>query len=248
MSDLKFARLDLAYRVVAAPAPASLTIASGSGRSARARSLPAAEAEAASRGPGTYRPLRTTLLGAAAALLVAAVFLPLWGMTLVSVQYPEGLRMVVYPLRMTGDLREINMLNGFIGMPDISFEYFGELRAIAALFGVTAVTCLVAALVRRRWITLAPLALMAGMAAFGLWRMRVRLYQYGHQLDPLAPMEVEPFTPPMLGENQIAQFATYSYFSWGTILAVVAGILVAATLIMDLRAHRNAPAAEEVER
>ena len=179
--------------------------------------------------------VRAGLLVAAAALVGASVFLPLWGMTLVSVQYPEGLRMVVYPQRIVGDITEINLLNHYIGMAEISSEYFAELRVIPALFGLIAIAALTGALVRRVWLTAAPLAAMAGAAAYGFWSMRTRLHQFGHELDPAAAIDIAPFTPPMLGEHTLAQFATYSYFSWGTFLPVLAGALVALALWLDLR-------------
>src|SRR5262245_60465217 len=59
---------------------------------------------------------RSPLLLLAALLVVAAIFLPLWGMTLVSTQYPDGLRMIVFPGRIRGDIDEINALNHYIGM------------------------------------------------------------------------------------------------------------------------------------
>jgi hypothetical protein len=190
-------------------------------------------AEEAERVPPAL--LRPALLLAAALLMVAAIFLPLWGMTLASIQYPEGLRMIVYPTRMVGDLAEINALNRYIGMAQISPEYFGELRVIVGMFAAAAGLCAVAAAFRRKWIATVPLVLMAGTAAYGLWRMRIRLYEYGHQLDPMAPIEIAPFTPPMLGQNQIAQFGTYSYFSWGTFLPMIAAALVCVALWLDVR-------------
>ena len=189
--------------------------------------------DTAARVPPRY--LRPALLLGAALLMVAAIFLPLWGMTLASIQYPEGLRMIVYPMRMAGDIGEINALNRYIGMAQISPESFGELRVIVGMFAATAVLCAGAAVVRRKWIAAAPLALMAGAALFGFLRMRARLYQYGHDLDPTAPIEIAPFTPPMLGDNQIAQFGTYSYFSWGTILPIIAAVLLTAALWLDVR-------------
>ena len=127
---------------------------------------------------------RTPLLLAAAALLAAATLLPLWGMILVSTQYPDGLRMVVYPTRIVGDLGEINALNHYIGMTPITDRFFLELRflqpALLALAGLAAL----AALVReRRWVAWLPLAGMLGLAAGGLGIMRYRLWQFGHQLD-----------------------------------------------------------------
>lgn len=184
--------------------------------------------------------MKRTLLIGAALLVLLAIFLPLWGMTLASVQYPEGLRMVVYPTRITGDVTEINLLNHYIGMAEISDDYFVELKVIPALFGLIAGACLLAALVRRTWTLVLSLVLMAGAAVYGFWSMRTRLYDYGTNLDPQAAMQIDPFVPPMLGENVIAQFGTYSYFSWGTYLPMVAGLLVAVVLWLDLRERRAA--------
>lgn len=183
--------------------------------------------------------VKRVLLFGAAALVVWAIFLPLWGMTLVSVQYPEGLRMVVYPMWIRGDITELNLLNHYIGMAEISDDYFSELRVIPALFGVIALALVMAALVRRLWAMVFPLGLMAGAAAYGFWSMNHRLHQFGTDLDPMAAIKIEPFVPPMLGSNTIAQFATYSYFSWGAVLPIVAGLILAHVLWIDLRDRRG---------
>jgi hypothetical protein len=183
---------------------------------------------------------RTPLLLAAAVLLAAASLLPLWGMVLVSTQYPEGLRMVVYPTRIVGDLAEINALNHYIGMTPITDDFFFELRFLRpALLGLAGVATLAALVRTARWIAWLPLAGMVALAAAGLGVMHYRLWQFGHQLDPQAPITIDPFTPPMVGLNQIAQFASYSYFSWGFYLPVAAGVLVALVIAADRR--RTAP-------
>jgi hypothetical protein len=85
---------------------------------------------------------------------------------------------------------------------------------------------------------------MSGVAIYGLMSMRHRLWQFGHELDPTAPMDLPPFTPPMLGGHQIAQFASYSYFTWGTVLPLIAAAFVAwaAWLQRPTRAPRAVPA------
>ncbi len=183
--------------------------------------------------------MRRVLLFGAAAMVVVAIFLPLWGMTLVSVQYPEGLRMVVYPMWIRGDVTELNLLNHYIGMAEISDDYFTELRVIPLLFGGIALALVVAAVIRRTWAMLLPLIMMGGAAAYGFWSMRYRLHQFGMDLDPMAAMKIEPFVPPMLGVNTIAQFATHSYFSWGTFLPMLAGLIAAHLFWLDLRDRRS---------
>ena len=182
---------------------------------------------------------RTPLLLIAAGLLAAATMLPLWGMTLVSTQYPDGLRMVVYPHRIAGDLDEINALNHYIGMTPITDGFFVELQYLRwALLGIAALLVLAAVLRRARWVAAIPLLGMAALAAGGIGVMRYRLWQFGHQLDPQAAITIDPFTPPMVGLNQIAQFATYSYFSWGFFLPLVAGVLAALVVLADRRKPR----------
>jgi hypothetical protein len=184
---------------------------------------------------------RTPLLLLAAFLLAAATMLPLWGMTLVSTQYPEGLRMVVYPSGIVGDLGEINALNHYIGMTPISDDFFVELRFLRPALLLMAGVLLVAALARQaRWIAVIPLGAMALLGAGGLGIMRYRLWQFGHELDPQAAITIDPFTPPMIGLNQIAQFATYSYFSWGVFLPIAAGLLVAIVVLADRQHARPA--------
>lgn len=185
------------------------------------------------------RRARMPLLLIAAALVAAAVSLPLWGMTLVSTQYPEGLRMIVYPGKIVGDIAELNALNRYVGMMPITDEFFVELRLLPTAFYLVAATAAGAALIRRRWTAAVPLILMSGLAVYGLTAMRHRLWQFGHELDPTAPIDIPPFTPPMVGTNQIAQFASYTYFTWGTFLPLVAGVLIVLVLAADLRGGRG---------
>ena len=178
---------------------------------------------------------RTALLLVAALLTAVAIRLPLWGMTLVSTQYPEGLRMVVYPNRIVGDIHELNALNHYVGMMPISDAFFTELRYLPVAFAIVALALAGAAFVRRRWAVILPMALMAALGVYGLVSMRHRLWQFGHELDPAAAIDIAPFTPAMVGRHEIAQFAGYSYFTWGTFLPIAAGMLAMLVLVSDFR-------------
>jgi hypothetical protein len=46
--------------------------------------------------------------------------------------------------------------------------------------------------------------------AFSLGSFAYRLYTYGHQLNPRAPMKIEPFMPVVIGQQQIANFVQTS--------------------------------------
>ena len=69
----------------------------------------------------------------ATALLLATYLLPLWNLTMFAPQYPDGLQLDIYTYRLEGgnrgqDIKEINLLNHYIGMKDLSEEDFTQFR------------------------------------------------------------------------------------------------------------------------
>lgn len=63
--------------------------------------------------------LPSALLMLATLLLVISMFLPYWSMTMMAPQYPKGLRVDVYLNHLEGDMREIDELNHYLGMPKL---------------------------------------------------------------------------------------------------------------------------------
>jgi hypothetical protein len=164
---------------------------------------------------------RILAAGAGIAMLVA-IFLPLWQMTMISNQYPEGLRMWIYSYKLTGDLQEINTLNHYIGMHPLDAEHFAELRILPYSFALGGLLCLLAAALRRRWVT--TLVLVGGVLS-GIGSMAIlfyELYTYGHDLDAKAAIKIKPFMPPPIGSNQLANFHVTSFFHLGSILFIAA--------------------------
>jgi hypothetical protein len=76
--------------------------------------------------------------------------------------------------------------------------------------------------------------------AFSLWSFGFKLYQYGHNLLPTAAVKVPPFSPPMFGYRQMANFEVYSYPAAGTYLMAVAALAVLAAVIVAWRGGRSA--------
>ena len=70
----------------------------------------------------------------AAALLVLPTYLfPLWNLTMFAPQYGDGLRLDIYSYKLQGgnhgqDLKEINLLNHYIGMHDLAVDDFTEFK------------------------------------------------------------------------------------------------------------------------
>jgi copper chaperone NosL len=171
------------------------------------------------------------LLALAAGLLVAAVFLPLWKIHLVAPQYREGLALNIYTHKLVGgnggqDLHEINTLNHYIGMKPLAEADFVEMKWLPFAFGVFVLLALRAAAIGRMvsLIDLAVLFLYFG--AFSLGSFYYRLYNYGHTLDPKAPMTIEPFTPIMLGSQKIANFVQTSLPQTGAWLLALFPVFV----------------------
>jgi copper chaperone NosL len=52
-------------------------------------------------------------------LLIISIFLPYWSMTMYAPQYPKGLKVDVYVNQLEGDVREIDSLNHYLGMPPL---------------------------------------------------------------------------------------------------------------------------------
>src|SRR5262249_47428322 len=90
------------------------------------------------------------LLVVAAALLVAVAFYPLWTLTMFAPQYAQGLRLDIYAFRLVGgnggqDLKEINLLNHYIGMHDLTATDFTEFYWMPFAIGALALLTLRAA-------------------------------------------------------------------------------------------------------
>jgi copper chaperone NosL len=159
------------------------------------------------------------LLGIVA--LVAGAFLPLWRIQLVAPQYQEGLSLQMYSHKITGgnggqDLFEINTLNHYIGMKPIAQSDFAEMTWMPFAIGIFGLLSLRSVVMGRigHLVDLGVLFMYFG--AFSLGTFAYRLWSYGHHLNPDAPMHVAPFTPVVIGRQQIANFVQSSLPMSGT--------------------------------
>lgn len=178
---------------------------------------------------------------AAAGLVAAAIWLPFWKVELKAPQYPQGLRMVAYGTEIRGDLREINIINHYVGMEHIDTVPAPEMSLFEPAMAVLILLALVAPLHRR--------VTQLGIVAVGVtpWVILIDLqrwlHRFGQNLDPGAPLRVEPFTPLVLGVSKIGNFRSYAMVSWGFLALVGA----AALLFLGLRARRRALGSTAIE-
>ncbi|NUN13053.1 MAG: hypothetical protein HUU55_05400 [Myxococcales bacterium] len=178
--------------------------------------------------------------------LAFSVLSPLWKISMTAPQYPKGLWLEIYSHKLEAGnngqhLQEINTLNHYIGMHTIQREDLNELDWLPFAIGILALLTLRVAVVGnvRSLVDLSALALY--LAAFSFARFYYKMWYFGHNLDPKAPMTIEPFTPAIFGTKQIANFTTTSLpGTGGWLLAVYTTGVIVVTLLYLWLGRRNA--------
>lgn len=172
------------------------------------------------------------------------IFVPIWRIELDAPQYPEGLKMYIHANKLTGDVQIINGLNHYIGMRELHAEDFIEFTVLPYILGVIAFFGLLTALINRRWFFYTWAAIfiifaVGSMVDFYLW-----LHNYGHNLDPAAPLKVPgmSYSPPLLGFKQLLNFGAFSIPDIGGWMLFGVGILILIAFIIEIRKTKIAKA------
>ena len=184
-----------------------------------------------------------------ALLLIGCYLFPLWQLTMFAPQYPDGLRLRIFSYRLDGgnggqDVKEVNVLNHYIGMRDLSTESFSEFKWIPFVVGAIGLLFLRAAVLGKISRLVDVTVVYVYFSLFSLWSFAFKLYAYGHNLDPGAAVKVPPFMPPLFGYKKLANFEVYSYpgigsYALGLVAVLLLGTL-AGTWLRAARARRAA--------
>jgi copper chaperone NosL len=188
---------------------------------------------------------RALLLAAVVLLLPCYVF-PLYNMTMFAPQYREGLRLHIYSYKLTGghegqDVKEINVLNHYIGMKDLAIDDFTEFKWIPFVVGGLGLLFLRTAVLGKMAHLVDVLVIYLYFGLFSLWSFAFKMYWYGHHLSPTAAVKVAPFTPPLFGFRRLANFEVYSYPALGSYALLAVAFLLALALYLT---WRQRPAAD----
>lgn len=175
--------------------------------------------------------------------LIGTYFLPLWRIDLWAPQYPEGLVMHIWLNKLSGDVDIINGLNHYIGMAHIKEAMFPEFTYMPYLVGFFIAFGLLTVALKNRTLLFMNLGLfvLAGvMALYDFWKWG---YEYGHNLDPTAPIRVPgmSYQPPILGYKALLNFGAFSIPDWGGWIFLVAGLLVAGAVVYEWFFRDKAP-------
>ncbi len=149
------------------------------------------------------------LIAFAALILIITYFVPLWKIDLNAPQYPEGLGLRIWLNEIGGlkpnDLQSINGLNHYIGMKAIVPESIPELKIMPFIIAFMIFFGLFNAAIGKPvlpkiWVVTFIIIGIVGLIDFYLWG-----YNYGHNLDPSAPIKVPGMTyqPPLIGSKQL---------------------------------------------
>jgi copper chaperone NosL len=175
-----------------------------------------------------------TLLLLSFLLLAPCYLFSLYDMTMFAPQYPDGLRLHIYSYKLDGgnggqDVKEINVLNHYIGMKDLSTDEFTEFKWIPFVVGALGLLFLRTAVHGKMAHLVDVLVLYLYFGAFALWSFTYKMYWYGHHLAPTASVKIPSFTPPLFGYKKLANFEVYAYPGLGSYaLALVAVVLISA--------------------
>lgn len=187
---------------------------------------------------------RILILVAVISLLPAYLF-PLWNMSFFSNQYTDGLVLRIYSYQLEGgktpnrdDLREINSLNHYIGMRPLLESDFSEFTWVPLVVGLLAILALRAMVLGKMSNLVDVFVLFVYFGAFSMWSFYHRLYMYGHNLDPMASIKVQPFTPPFFGSKVIANFTVNSFPGVGSIGFLAFAILLAVAILLSAKRSR----------
>ncbi len=189
--------------------------------------------------------LRSRILLALLVVPLALAFTaPLWNISMTAPQYPQGLEIDIFAHKVEGgrdgaDIQEINTLNHYIGMAPIDRAALSDLDWIPFAIGVLIILTLRVAAIGNVS-ALIDLAVMTFyFSLFSLGRFVYKLYVLGHNLDPRAPVTVEPFMPAVFGTKQIANFTVTSLPRLATVYMGIFATGVAVLTLWHLWAGRR---------
>lgn len=173
--------------------------------------------------------------------LIGVIFLPLWSIELTAPQYPEGLTLKIYSDKLGGDVEVVNGLNHYIGMRTLHEKDFPEFLVLPYIIGTLVCFGLLSFAFNRRWFFLAWVAFymifaVTAMLDFYRWE-----YNYGHNLDPTAPIQVPgmAYQPPLIGFKQLLNFGVYSIPDTGGIIFIGVALLLLAAAFLEWKDFRK---------
>ena len=186
------------------------------------------------------------LLAIAAVVSVLMLFFfPLWQVTLVAPQYPDGVTMYIWINKITGNspgtLQNINILNHYVGMQKIEPDSIPELTFFPYVVGGIGLFGLIAAFFNKAKLYWSWAIVFLVLAVLGIYDFYLWEYDYGNNLAPNAPIKVpgQSYQPPLFGTKMLLNFEASSYPALGGIFMGVALAMSFLAGILKTRQKRS---------
>ncbi len=180
------------------------------------------------------------LVAFASGALIMVFFLPVWRIDLFAPQYPEGLTMNIWINGLSGDVDIINGLNHYIGMKHITVAMFPEFKYLPYVVLFFIILGMLVALSGKSKFLLAYLGLTAIGGILAMYDFYTWGYNYGHNLDPTAPIQVPGlfYQPPLIGHKRLLNFDAYSFPHVGGWVVIGAAALAFSVWLVEWYRHR----------
>lgn len=142
-------------------------------------------------------------------LLLGTFIFPIWKIDIEAPQYPEGMGLYIWINKITGegpnDLNTLNGLNHYIGMKTIDEESIPELVFMPYIIVTLTFLGLLIAYNGGSRTILTLIVLIILLGAVGMYDFYMWEYDYGHNLNPDAPIKVPgmSYQPPFIGSKQL---------------------------------------------
>jgi copper chaperone NosL len=181
------------------------------------------------------------LVAFASGALIAVFFLPAWRIDLFAPQYPEGLTMNIWINGLSGDVDVINGLNHYIGMKHITVAMFPEFRFLPYVVVFFILLGMAVAVTGKRKFLFVYLILTLIGGALAMYDFYSWGYDYGHNLDPKAPIQVQglSYQPPLIGHKRLLNFDAYSFPDVGGWIVIAAAGLAFTVWFVEWYRHRK---------
>lgn len=179
-------------------------------------------------------------------LFAVSHFFLWWELRLNAPQFPKGLfiQATSYeiqdsPKTSFNDIDQVDGLNHYIGMMSLGDAAKIEMSiAIPAIIAFV-VLGIVAVVWKSRWSSLLAIPIVLFPFVY-LADLMYWLWYAGHNLDPMAAITIDPFTPRVLGTGHIAQFSTTATLQTGWYIALVASIICLVAIILERKRKSEA--------
>jgi copper chaperone NosL len=161
----------------------------------------------------------------------------MWRIDLRAPQYPGGLTLKIWINDIKGDVDIVNGLNHYIGMRSIHKADFAEFVFLPTTMAVFMGLGIVVFFLRKRIFYYFWATIFAFIAVFSFYDFYKWEYNYGHNLDPAAPIKVPgmAYQPPLIGYKKMLNFEVLSQPEVAGWFYIGAGVILVSVTIYELR-------------